>query len=321
MPKTKTIRTNCSLCNKIIEIDVPDDLAKDRDYYPFEYIHIHGKPEHVLMLFLDQNLAVRESVVYKDMQHIKEKKKEYKSLLSMSEIDSLYAIYSDPIRLKIFKELIKGPKTEEDLIELVKDDAEFRPNTFDLIILPFLKSGLVKSSWLSEGFMACYFLVKDFLVFRKPSKIVFKRISNNNRYKPYSETYTKKVDIIVNKYAHIILSGNEKRDDEIRICLKILKDLKFQKVILELLYAPLESTALVDPIIKAGLEFLLENEFAIELWNNNENLYFLTTDILVKTFVPKYIVNKITEKLNTGKITKEIALKHLQLLYDAEEEL
>ena len=77
MVKTKKIIADCSACRKKVEIQVPEDIAKNRDYYPFEYIDIHGDPEHALMLFLDQNLSLRDTMVYKDLKIAQQKGKQY----------------------------------------------------------------------------------------------------------------------------------------------------------------------------------------------------------------------------------------------------
>ena len=75
MTEEKTLIVDCSLCNKRIEIKVPVDLAKNREYYPFEFLNIHGNPEHALMLFIDKNLIVRDTIVYEDLTFIKSKEK------------------------------------------------------------------------------------------------------------------------------------------------------------------------------------------------------------------------------------------------------
>ena len=46
MTKMKTLYANCKICQKQITLTVPVDLAKGRDFYPFEYIDNHGEPEH-----------------------------------------------------------------------------------------------------------------------------------------------------------------------------------------------------------------------------------------------------------------------------------
>ncbi len=75
MVEEKTIFADCSVCKKRIEIKVPVHLAEDREYYPFEFINIHGNPEHALMLFIDKNLTIRDTMVYEDLHILKERKK------------------------------------------------------------------------------------------------------------------------------------------------------------------------------------------------------------------------------------------------------
>lgn len=61
------LRVNCPLCNQNVEITLDDDVAKKQEYFPFEYLNIHGCPEHAMMLYIDESLTVRESVVYEEI--------------------------------------------------------------------------------------------------------------------------------------------------------------------------------------------------------------------------------------------------------------
>ena len=67
MVEKKTLKVHCSICSKQVEVVVPINLAENRDYYPFEYLNIHGNPEHGLMLYIDENLTVRETMVYEEI--------------------------------------------------------------------------------------------------------------------------------------------------------------------------------------------------------------------------------------------------------------
>ncbi|MFX0102013.1 MAG: hypothetical protein ACFFCS_20780, partial [Candidatus Hodarchaeota archaeon] len=158
MAKTKRIMAECTACDKMVAVNVPADAAEGKDYYPFEYIDIHGDPEHALMLFLDRNLNLRDSMVYTNLRIAKEKGKEFQKLTRMTENEALAAIYEDPLRLKVFLLLTEGPKKTDDIIDALKKEKDFKESDFNFLILPLIKIGMVKSSWLKETFSECYFL-------------------------------------------------------------------------------------------------------------------------------------------------------------------
>src|SRR5512137_1290870 len=112
MEKMKRVVDFCQLCNSTIQVSVPADLAQTKEFFPFPYIDIHGKPEHALMMFLDANLSVRASTAYKDLKIAKEKGNEFTALNKMTETEAFLSIYTNPTRLQLFSLLLEGPSTE-----------------------------------------------------------------------------------------------------------------------------------------------------------------------------------------------------------------
>lgn len=318
MVKTKIISTHCSVCQKMVSIEVPEDLGKDREFYPFEYIHIHGAPEHALMLFLDQNLAVRDAIVYKDLKIAQKKGQQYQQLIRMSEIDALTSIYTEPLRFKIFNILTEGPKLEEDLIDILKSESDFREEEFNMLMLPLIKTEIVKSSWLKDSFQVCYFLVKDFSVFRVPSKIVTKIIETDSKFTPFRAQYLANLNKTLLDFRTRFLSGKETQIKEIRECLTFRSTLKYMELLFELVMGPKTSEDLSQFQQNEALRELIEKGFIIEFKTKSETYYSLLTDIKIKKFTPKYLINKVAKQLESEAITHEIALKQLEFLFEAE---
>lgn len=311
MTKTKKVTTNCSICQKNIEIEVPEDIAKDREFYPFEYIDIHGDPEHALMLFLDQNLSVRDAIVYKDLKIAQKKGKEFQKLIRMSEIDAMASIYTDSLRFQLFMILTEGPQLEEDLIQKLKTDKDFSEGEFNLLMLPLIKTELVKSSWLQGSFQVCYFLVKDFSVFRVPAKIVSKIMSEDPTFKPFYDEYQTRLNKILLKYKENFTSNKVK---EIRLCLELRSKLKYMDLLFKLNQGPQELEGLLDFVENGTLKDLIENDFVMQIATKTATYLVLLTDIKVKKFTPKYLVNLLSNKLKKTEITAEMAMKHLEFL-------
>lgn len=318
MVKTKKLSANCSVCKRIVEIEVPDDLAKGREFYPFEYIHIHGEPEHALMLFLDQNLAVRDAIAYKDLTVAQKKGKQYQELLKMSEIDAFASIFDDPLRLELFTLLTQGPQLEVELIEKLKKMSGFQNEEFNLLMLPLIRTELVKSNWLKESFQLCYFLIKDFSVFRTPSKYVSGIIAKDPKFKSYSEYYFKQLNEALLQYKREFMSSKEAQQGNIRRCLEMRSKFEYLNVLNELNNGPMTAEEISKIADKGVLQELIEKKFIMELKTKSETYYVLLNSIKIKKFPPKYLVEILAKKVNNKEITPEMALTHLNLLFDAE---
>ncbi len=316
MVKTKRIYALCKLCNKQISIEVPADMAKDRDYYPFEYIEIHGEPEHALMIFLDQNLAVRDSIAYSDLRIVKTKGTEYKNLVRMSEIDSLASIYTNPIRLKLFQLLTTSPYTEEDLINKLKESNVFIEEEFHMIMLPLIRTGLIKTKWLQDTFQMGYFLIKDFVVLRIPAKITSLFFKKDERFRGYQSAYFNRVNETLTEFKRNFLLNRESRIQETIKCLKFRSELKYLSVYNLLWTEPLPADDLVEKTTKDVIEQLINWGFIDLIQTKTESYYTLLSDISINKFKPKYMVNLITNQFQSNNITKEIALYHLDYLFE-----
>ena len=318
MVKMKRLYVVCKICKKQLTIKVSEDIAKDREYYPFEYIDIHGDPEHALMLFLDQNLAVREVIAYKDLNIVKQKGKEYQNLMKMSEVDSFASIYTDPTRRKLFMLLREGPQTEDDLIEILNKNESSIEAEFNMVMFPLIKTGLVKTSWLQDSFQIGYFLIKDFMVFRTPTKLASDLFSKDDKFKPYGEIFFKSLNESLANYKQRFLEGRVNSIEETHLCLEIQTQLEYFRIFNLLLNGPRTFEELRSEVDKRYLQELIEKGFITEIKTKTDTYYALLTDIIIRKFTPKYLINAIVQKLNSKEITREMALKHLDFLFEAD---
>ncbi len=314
MAKIKKLVVDCSYCKQRIEIEVSEDIVKDREYYPFEYINVHGSPEHALMLFLDQNLSVRDTMVYDDLNIAKQQKEEFASITRMSEIDAFASIYSDQLRLKLFNILMEGPITEDLLLEKLEKEKDFEVQKFNLLILPFRKTGLLTTSYLFETFFECYFLINDFIVLRSPSQITINSISEENKFSPYVDLYLNKIKEVFNEYYIKFLSNHGKQLEEIKLGLQLLTNDDLERVIRALRHGPKPRRELSELVNPEQIQELIDNNIVMKLGTNDDAYYALICDIKVEKFTPKYLLNAISTKLKNKEISLEMAKKHLELL-------
>jgi len=314
----KIVSANCKICKKQVLVEVSEDLAKNRETYPFEYIDIHGTPEHVLMLFLDQNLAVRDTIAYKDVNLLKQKGKAFQEIRRMSEIDMYASIYSNPLRLQLFLALTEGPKTEDQLMELLKQNREFKEDEFERLILPLLRIGLIKTKLLQNTLEMCYFLIQDFMIIRIEPKRTFKIFLEDPKFKPFSPLFFQKVNDAFLKYQTRVSSGRDALIEETRLHLEFRSTLKYFKLLNELSEGPKTSQELLSIGTDEVINYLIEKEFITELKTKTEKYYALLSELKIKKFTPKYLTSLITQKLIAKEIDSEMALSHLEFLSDSE---
>ncbi|MHA2183449.1 MAG: hypothetical protein ACXAAI_00515 [Promethearchaeota archaeon] len=311
----------CSLCKRTLNLEIPVTIVDEKKYFPFEYIFIHGKPEHAIMLFLDANLSVRDEAVYTDLLTAKKQAKEFSSLIHMTEYEALGSIYNEPMRTEILKTLSEGPMKSDELIEALKKFPEFDQKNFQLIVLPLIKTNLVKSRWLHETFFECYFLVKDFIIFKALHKQTFDLISNNPKYSSIKDSYLTKVKELLQGFKEKIISSQDQTILTVRQCLQILTSKEYKEIMSLLGNGPISMNEVGSSLDTDMLaESFISDIFYI--FNiNGEKYCSLLYDLEMQYFLPRYLMNEIASKLKEKKISNEMAFAHLDLLFESEKEL
>jgi DNA-binding transcriptional ArsR family regulator len=317
MPKTKTITAFCSICDKQVDVIVPADLAEDRESYPFGYVDVHGEPQHALMLFLDYQLNVRDAKAYTDIKIAKEKNREIQTLNRMTEIEALNAIYNDPLRYEIYKNLRNGPLKDDELFKIMREMQDFSQAEFNLLLIPLIRAGLIEFSFMKNSFHEVYFLTGDFIVFRIPSRLTMNFLEKSEKYKQYYGEYTKAVNQFITIYKTRVTDDPSFLLREMQMGMNILSDYKYQKIYYELRKKPLTITELLEFSDEEIINTLVSNRYLRKIDAKPEPIYVIFTDVKLKRFIPKYLVNVIQDKLERKQINTEIAQTQLQYLYDS----
>ncbi len=317
MAKTKSISAFCNICDKQVDVIVPADLAEDRESYPFGYVDVHGEPQHALMLFLDAQLNVRDAMAHSDVKIAKEKNREIQVLNRMTEIEALNAIYNDPLRYEIYKNLRDGPLKDDELFKIMRDMQDFSQAEFNLLLIPLIRAGLIQFNFLKNTFHEVYYLVGDFIVFRIPSKLTDNNLSSNEKFKQYHGEYAKSVRQYLTMYKTRVTDDPGFLLREMQMGMNILSNYKYQKIFYELRKKPLTLTELKEFVDEEILEKLLSNRYLRKIDTKPEPHYVIFTDVKLKRFIPKYLINVIKDKMERKQITKEIAETQLDYLYNS----
>ncbi len=319
MAKIKTVMAPCPICKKTVFIKLSSDLVLNRKYYPFEHLYIHGKPKHALLLFLDANLAVRDKIPYNDITLAEKEKVEYADLLRKSKFESLASINSNITSSKILTLLREGPKTEEILLNHLKQEENFREKDFNKTIFPLIKTGLVKTSWVEDTYQAAYFLVKDFIAFRIPSTKTIDQFLLEQRYKAHKDSYQRAVRGIFKGYIETYLNDPVERIKEIKYCIELSNNNIYRKINTILQDGPniLQNFSDVNEMMM--IKRLVEENMIFEFKIKNQKHYALISDVKLEVFTPKHILEKIFNLVKFETISKEMANSQLELLYEGKD--
>ncbi len=316
MAKTKQIKVDCTVCKKTVVISVPVDIVVGREYFPFEYLDVHGSPEHALMLFLDANLAVRDTRVYEDLKIAKQEGKQYESLSRMSESEILASIYNDPVKLRLYSLMTEGPKTDETLLSALKNESGFQEGSFNMLMLPLIKMGIVKTAWLKSNNIECNFLIKDFLVIRVPASLVSKTVSKNSTFKEVRNLYADKVSGAFSRYKAKMHEGMAQQIEITKKLLKYLNEVACRDLIRELRYEPKPRKKILASLDEKIVNELIKDEIIGELNLKGEIYYALLCDIKIEKIEPRYMINTLAKKMGNKEIDADMAITYLDLLFE-----
>ncbi len=136
-------------------------------------------------------------------------------------------------------------------------------------------------------------------------------MSEDPTFKPFYDEYQTRLNKILLKYKENFTSNKVK---EIRLCLELRSKLKYMDLLFKLNQGPQELEGLLDFVENGTLKDLIENDFVMQIATKTATYLVLLTDIKVKKFTPKYLVNLLSNKLKKTEITAEMAMKHLEFL-------
>jgi hypothetical protein len=235
----------------------------------------------------------------------------------MTEIEALNAIYNDPLRYEIYKNLRNGPLKDDELFKIMREMQEFSQAEFNLLLIPLIRAGLIEFSFMKNSFHEVYFLTGDFIVFRIPSRLTMNYLEKNAKYQQYHGEYTKGVKQFLTMYKTRITDDPGFLLREMQMGMNILSDFKYQKIYYELRKKPLTKTELLEFAPEEIIDKLVSNRYLRKIDAKPEPFYVIFTDVKLKRFIPKYLINIIKDKLERKQISMEIAQTQLQYLYDS----
>lgn len=237
-------------------------------------------------------------------------------LKNLTKEQRLAQIYTSEKGRTILEVLQDKPLSRKELQAILEEKLSKIISNIEVTLDPFVKTGIVKQDWIEGDSDISLFLLSDFTIFRKP---VTKLVEDARRKLPTPQLAT----IYLEEVNNFFKNYKPSLEDNLKIAKNMINPDKYDFITLfrERAYplnkipkAPGESIEQIGEFLKS-----MEQDQIIKfIRDSNGTLWiFLFTDIATETFYPEYIIEKIRLHRIEGKLKKELAIKHLELLEEA----
>jgi uncharacterized protein (DUF433 family) len=237
-------------------------------------------------------------------------------LKNLTKEQRLAQIYTSEKGRTILEVLQDKPLSRKDLQAILEEKLSKIISNIEVTLDPFVKTGIVKQDWIEGDSDISLFLLSDFTILRTP---VNKLVEDARRKIPTPELATAYLEEVNNFFK----TYKPSLEDNLKIAKNMINPDKYDFITLfrERAYpinkipkGPGESVEQIGEFLKS-----MEQDQIIKLIRDSKGTLwvFLFTDILTHTFYPEYMIEKIRQHRVDGKLKKEIAIKHLELLEEA----
>jgi hypothetical protein len=201
----------------------------------------------------------------------------------------------------------------KDLLGILEEKLNKIISNIEITLDPFIKTGLVKQDWVEGNTDISLFLLSDFAIYRAP---VTKFIEDSRKNLPSPTLATKYYQEATNFF----INYKPTLEDSLRIASNMINPDKYDYITLfrdrayplnKIPRGPGESVEQIGNFLKA-----MEEDRIITILRDESNVewVFLLTDVVTDTFYPEYLIEKIRSYRMEGKLDKNVAIKHLDLL-------
>ncbi len=237
-------------------------------------------------------------------------------LKNLTKEQRMAQIYSSQKGRKILEILQDKAVSRKDLQSILAEELKKIIPNIEVTLDPFIKTGLIKQDWVEGDMDLSLFLLSDFTMFRTPAA---KIIENTKTHLPTPELATKYLKEVKKYFSNY----KPTFEDNLKIARNLVNPDRYDYISLfrERAYplkkipkGPGESMEEIGEILKP----MEEDNILTFIKNNKGDVWvFLFTDIEAHLFYPEYLIEKIRKDQFLGKLKKEVAIKHLELLEEA----
>jgi hypothetical protein len=231
----------------------------------------------------------------------------------LTDEQRLALIILDPTRKLILKKLTEGCTSKIELQEWLEQETGTRITDIDLLLVPFIRTNLIRKA-VVEGITGdCVFLIRDmFITFAPPEKIMTKILKGEIKGDIAKAARSQIADFFK---GYKLSEGDEASIADILadfdtygIVSQLRNNLQNEE---ELAKGSNKSEAEVQKVIRT----LKKLEVVGELTDSTDSkVYVLKSDPQISLFYPEYMIDNVRAKWSTGEISREMAVKYLQIL-------
>ncbi|MHA1754526.1 MAG: hypothetical protein ACTSYR_03305 [Candidatus Odinarchaeia archaeon] len=225
-------------------------------------------------------------------------------------------IFSDPVRLSILEKLTEGSITKQELIDWIKENKGYEISDLNVVLAPFIKTNLIRTSFVEGIADECIFLVNDIYALRIPVEKLILKAKNGELQEELSDKYLNITTEFFKNYTpspeDVTNLAKLFTDPDVYSTIKLLRSdtVLLEDFITESKLSDKEPDELIQKLEKNDLLKIIED-------NYDKKWLFLISDLKFITFFPEYMIDVIREKWNEGLIDQNLAIRHLELLKES----
>lgn len=299
-----------------IMVNLMLELGEDPDMFGEAVIQEINETTLSYLLQMGRDVSQTYDVVQELKNYLKNALFLLERLKNLTKEQRLAQIYTSEKGRTILEVLQDKPLSRKDLQAILEERLSKIISNIEVTLDPFVKTGIVKQDWIEGDSDISLFLLSDFTILRTP---VAKLVEEARKKLPTPELAT----IYLEEVNNFFKTYKPSLEDNLKIAKNMINPDKYDFITLfrERAYplnkipkGPGESVEQIGEFLKS-----MEQDQIIKLIrDSNGSLWvFLFTDIVTHTFYPEYIIEKIRQHRVDGKLKKEIAIKHLELLEEA----
>ncbi|MFW9865054.1 MAG: hypothetical protein ACFFEN_03075 [Candidatus Thorarchaeota archaeon] len=234
-------------------------------------------------------------------------------LKNMTKEQRLSQIYSSEKGRTILEILQDRAISKRELQGILEEKLNKIISNMEFTLDPFIKTGLIKQDWVGDDIDITLFLLSDFALYRTP---VAKLVEEAKHLLPtpgLATQYREKVTEIFTNYTPSL-------EDNLRIAQNMINPDKYDYITLfrdkpyplnKIPRGPGETIEQITSFLRAMED---DNMITIIKDEKNTEWIFLLSDVASDTFYPEYMLEKIRKYRMEGKLGKDVAIRHLELL-------
>jgi hypothetical protein len=268
------------------------------------------------LMQIDQNPKNAPDLVRDLMKYLKDSLFLLERLENLSKEQKFAQIYSGEKTRTILNILQERARSKRELQGVLEQRLDRLISNLDIVLDPFVKTDMIRQDWVEGSSDILLFLKSDFAIMRVPPVKIVELAKENKPDPQVAEKYLEKARKFFRNY-----EPND--EDNLKIASIMINPDIYDYIVLfrekpyplkKIPKGPGESfesiSALMRRLEENGVITVLEDKTGMK-W------VFLLTDVVAEQFYPEYLIEKIRQDFVEGKLKKDIAIKHLDILENA----